>query len=271
MTETVRVLDGPTPIPVIEMVVPDFVEVFASLGRVQRRFPARTLRRLKEHVHELVLTTDPRSRLYAEPLELDDSLSNVDVVLGVGIQDRLLSHVGYRGLTRMDLLEDVLADDSAYPDPESIVRETLPALLHGRARAPVFRYLREAGLLTNRGALRSGVTVPEGVQHRIDVGQADYGPSESVSRRAHQIADAARHDMKTLLDGWNLSDVSCALGLLRPGSLDLALLRSYLLETDSHDSWWTKLVCYYDYLKFGNLEPQQRRHRRFEVRTAREP
>jgi hypothetical protein len=72
------------------------------LGQLQRGFPAKLLRQLKEQVYELVLEDEPKGRLHVLPLESDADLSNVEVVFGVGAIARLRS---YAGLRREDLVD----------------------------------------------------------------------------------------------------------------------------------------------------------------------
>src|SRR5207244_2862577 len=83
------VTDGYT-IPMLRARVPDYVELFEVLASVERRFPARILRLLKERVYELVRTNDPKGKLFVQDLEPDIDAAEVDVVLGVGAIEKQL-------------------------------------------------------------------------------------------------------------------------------------------------------------------------------------
>lgn len=68
----------------MSVAVPDFQDVFDVLRSMQRGFPAKLLRQLKEQLYELVLESKPKSRLHVLPLDSDADLSKLEVVFGVG-------------------------------------------------------------------------------------------------------------------------------------------------------------------------------------------
>lgn len=72
-------------IPVKTITVSSFIPVFDCLASLQRKFPARILRRLKEHVYELVHDNDPKDRLHVMDIDDDTDVSKVKVVYGVGL------------------------------------------------------------------------------------------------------------------------------------------------------------------------------------------
>ncbi len=267
LVETAMVVDQQLSVPIISVTVPDFLGVFASLSRTVRKFPARSLRRIKEYIHDLVLTTDLQGRLYAESIDVDVDVSKVDVVLGIGVQQHLIARLGYKALERDDLFKDVLADESQY-DSAAVVNDTLPRLLSGGGRTPVFRYLRSAGYLTADGNLRPNAVVPDAVGRRVRLGITDYGPPPSMAPRAHYVASQVGNDLKRLLAEYQPWDVSTAIGLLPPERIDLRVLRRYLL--DHQGDWHASLpraICYFDYLMYGNLA-LRRRPRRAAAATA---
>jgi hypothetical protein len=73
-------------IPVKTIVTNSFIPIFASLSNLERKFPARILRRLKEHVYELVLDNDPADRLHVMDIDDDSDISKIKVVYGVGLK-----------------------------------------------------------------------------------------------------------------------------------------------------------------------------------------
>jgi hypothetical protein len=73
-------------IPVKTVVTNSFAPVFDSISELPRKFPARLLRRLKEHVYELVHDNDPADRLYVVDIDDDTDTSKIKVVYGVGVR-----------------------------------------------------------------------------------------------------------------------------------------------------------------------------------------
>lgn len=51
-------------IPVITVKASSFHDIFSALGELKRKFPARLLRQLKEHVYDLVVSTETHEKLY---------------------------------------------------------------------------------------------------------------------------------------------------------------------------------------------------------------
>lgn len=252
MAETTVTVPGNLAVPVLAVTVPRFRELFQVLGLVERKFPARVLRRLKKHVHELVLANEPNGRLYVEDIDVDTDVSRVDVVLGVGARQQQLASRGYVAPTRHDLMDEVL-QPTLTSDPERIVHETMPQLLRTSARVPVFRYLREAGLLDARGRLVPGAEVDDRVVDRAGKTLLDVRPTDTT-RPQHQL-DSAGMDFGRVIREFSFSDVSIMLPLMPVERIDVEALRRYVESNRPSDltqrSAWAKLVWLYDYLRFG--------------------
>lgn len=242
-------------IPVITVAVPDFLTVFEGLTNLKRKFPARLLRQLKEHVYDLVLRSDRQERLYVEDIEADTDASGVDVVMGVGIKDQLAT-TGYVGLSRRDLLDDVLRDSSRFI-PSRVVHEALPSILRGSGFTPIYRYLRAEGFLDEEGRLRADVTFPSLTTRKVQ-GAKPFLPSKSYKKRGAKVVTATT-TLVSMIEGGSVEDVLNCAGFLPPSRIDLSVLRSFLVEhaslfesTRSTDtSQWAKLVCLYDWYRFG--------------------
>jgi hypothetical protein len=73
-------------IPVKVISSAQFTPIYEALCEVPRKFPARMLRRLKQHVYNLVQDNDPDNHLYVVDIDNDSDLSMLDVVFGVGMK-----------------------------------------------------------------------------------------------------------------------------------------------------------------------------------------
>lgn len=246
------------PVPVITIETASFGGIFRALGSIQRKFPARLLRQLKEHVYELVRTNHPGGRLYVHDIDADSDLSQVDVVFGVGMQQRL-SSVGYVGITRHDVLDDVLLDRSQW-DPAPMVYEALPGIIHRSPTSfiPIFRYLRGTGLLLPDGALRDDVDLDERLRARAEEGVSRIRPAVGTAQeqRLSRIRREAGGSLADLRAACSPADLAAAICLVPADELDLTQLLGLINDTrpQQPDTAWAKLVCLYDYLKFARVD-----------------
>lgn len=258
---------GTTVIPVRYATVPDYLGVFRVLGQLRRRFPARILRHLRKEVYELVRTSKPTTTVMVADLESDTDISEIDVVIGVGVQKRLgeserLTPKGLTGLQRRDLLDDVLYSTLDVADYLQIVQEVLPIVGPPRTHAPVFRYLRGAGFLADDGAVLESADIPKSVRAKARLGIGPLRNKGYLAERATKLW-AQYSDFKTLVDKARLTEALLVIPNLSPEDVDLALLKSFLIEhrdlldegkvTDA--TQWVKCVCFFDYLANRSLAP----------------
>lgn len=240
---------------VVRLQVQNFTQVFESLASLSRTFPAGLLRKLKEHVYTLVLTDDPKSRLAVSDIG-DVESSSVDVVFGVGMKQKL-GHTGYVGLTRMDLVADVLTGGTEF-DAEMVVQQALPRILRSPGNVPTFKYLRQAGYLTKAGLIRKGSTLDKKIlgmseKHR------EGNPSDAwhIERASARLADVASfRDLVAQGSGEALGYGTC----MDADLVDPDDLRAFLLGlSDEFKAGWygtqyVKLVCFLDWLENGRVE-----------------
>ncbi|WIB12572.1 SIR2 family protein [Curtobacterium sp. MCPF17_052] len=251
---------GSTVVPVRYATVPDYLTVFRVLSQLKRRFPARVLRHLREEVYELVRTSEPSATVMVADLESDTDISEIDVVIGVGVQKRLgesdrISGKGLIGLKRRDLLDDVLHSTLDPADYLEIVREVLPIVGPPRTHAPVFKYLRGAGFLTAEGNLHDDADVPKSVRAKARLGIGPLRNKGYFAERAARIR-AKHSDLAALITDARLTDTLLVIPNLEPDDVDIDVLRNFLVEhwdlldegkvTDA--TQWVKCVCFYDFL-----------------------
>lgn len=84
------VIDG-FAIPVKTVSTASFKPIFDCLAGLPRKFPARILRNLKEHVYELVHSNDPVGELFVKDIDDETDVSQVKIVYGVGLDIQLES------------------------------------------------------------------------------------------------------------------------------------------------------------------------------------
>ena len=141
-------------VPLMVIRTYSFQPVYEALATLRRKFPAATLRSLKDHVYTLVQTNDPTEKMHVLGIEEADVSSSVDVVFGVGIQSKL-GHTGYKAISSDEVYRDLIFGEGASWDPAQVVEHVLPRLL-SKTRTnlvPVYKYLRNAGQIDEAGNL----------------------------------------------------------------------------------------------------------------------
>lgn len=248
------IVAGDATIPVHILQVRDFASIFEALSHLERRFPARVLRQLKEHVYELVRDNDPKERLYVQDFDAD--LGEVDVVLGVGAISKIVRP--YKGLDRKDLLVDVVTGGGDL-DPVRILSEVLPTI-PVTTHVPFLKYLSEAGLLDAEGKPLPDAQIHPRVRARFEKIANGIGVVKSYERRASAAVAASptfnqlaktQAPVHTLLYAPALD-----LDKLKPEELRQFLVahRTDMFETEGEvfaATEWARSVCFYDWLRYG--------------------
>jgi len=241
-------------LPVVQLRVPDFVDVFTVLAQLRRAFPAKLLRRLKEQVYELVLTNDPHQRLVVADIDDATDDRDIDVVFGVGLHAKL-SQVGLVGLTRENLINDILGKRASYP-ARGIVEESLPQILPTSGFVPVHKYLRSIDALDDSGKVKKSAKIDSKVEKMAEKIRAGMPASADIKRKAPSVLS----DINSIRE---LEAAHGAKGVLNYGTclpekkVDPEELRTFLNENIDlrEDQWlntqYVKLVCYLDWIENG--------------------
>lgn len=261
---------GETPIPMKIATVSEFRELFAALGELHRGFPAKLLRQLKEQVYELVLEDNPKGRLHVAELGADNNLSEVEVVFGVGAISALRS---YTGLTREEVVEDVINEETGLI-PGRVVQEALPSILSHPGNVPIFKYLREAGLLDGEGDLLAEANVDKKIAAHVKSRSKRLALLKTYKKGA-QRAVKEHKTFEVLTQTCEPHVVLQYIPALAEKDIDPEELRRYLIKTEElyesepHRSQWIKMACLYDWLRYGRQsKPRARRGRRPRLKAA---
>lgn len=256
VTSHIMLVDGFV-IPVQQVVVPDFEDVFSALAALRRSFPANILRRLKEQVYDLVLTDDPHERLLVA--DIDDTTRDVDidVVFGVGMRDKL-GQQGYIGLDRWSLIDDIV-DDAGQFDAEAVIKQALPKILRSAGNVPVFKYLSGADMLTRSGEIKKSAKLPPRVISRVIKNQGGMPASKWHQQKSRTLLKgvAGIADLKAKYGAQGVLNYATC---MEPKKIDLDELIAFIRDHreyrtgDWESTQYVKLVCFYDWLKYGRTQ-----------------
>ena len=266
-------VDG-IPIPMKECKVGSYSQLFKTLGLIERKFPARILRRLKDHVYRLVKQNDSKARLFVRDIDGADEDEDIDVVFGVGViedvesidgvnerpdaeSNQLIADIGYSGLNRYSLFKDIVFENDNL-DPKKVVHELLPGIIKTKCYVPVFKYLRLGGFY-NEYEFINTTEIPEAVkQHASGTNFNTFSPSSYYSKKRGEVENI-KGGISGILEVYNNPEVALFLiPLLPEAHIDLSELQEFI---KSHYNFFDsvkpsvkaqigKLICLYDYLRY---------------------
>lgn len=231
-----------TSIDSYELVVPDFVDVFRALGVRERALPARVLRQLKGQIYELVKSNDPDGRL-VKVSDIDSPDSPLDIVFGVGAK---MTVKGMIGLSRWDVMDDVLGSPDRALPPDKVLSEVFAKSFTRTWYVPYWKYVRAAGFLDDGIDVGTDDRVPDRVRSYM---QRDF---RNLQRRHAENPTSFAEVQRTRGEEWVLANPWEVLDLTR----DADGLRDYLVEnralrSGGYATGYAKLVLLYDWLVYG--------------------
>lgn len=244
----------------------DFCEVYSAIEANKRKIPARILRYCKEQMYELVKSAEPESKLAVLDIDELDASDEVEFVVGVGVaknhveqqkeiaseEEKKLAESGYKGATVADLFADFLSEKSKF-DAGALLKLTFPTFIKSNTTfIPVFRYLRDAGIETKEALAGANLEAVEQVLAKIK----ERGYQVKSYRGAYEGKWKGKSTAE-IIAGVEPAKVGLFVPFQDPKDVDLNALQAFLQEHASNDfidpykSFFKKLACYYDFLRFG--------------------
>jgi hypothetical protein len=262
LTQTFHSVNG-NAIPIISVPVNTFEEVFRALSRLKPRIPAGVLRRVKEQVYDLVSTSESKGTLLVRDLNDDVDPSQVEIVIGVGVRQKLALQglVGWdRKQVMFETLEQSLAGNQEAM--ETVAREVLPQHLSGSTNCSIFYYLAGAKRLDSSGDISDKENLHARVVNRViaATGHLRFPPNfpkkYALLARRYESFEA----MTSELDYQTCLQVLQVIGLDKVDDEHLRVyLRRHYEETPDGKptTLWAKAVCIYDAVAFGPLRTSE--------------
>lgn len=251
-------------IPVKYIQTSSYREIFEVLSETRKRLPAHLFRMIKDELYELVLTDDPKGKLYVRDADrVENEIDSTEFVVGYGAismvkKSEYMADKGLIGLERLDLIREVIFENNKY-DWRHVVNNVLPKLCKGNARIPIFYFLNKAELLTSDGELIDGHNLPNKVLNKFKVEYSSFQTKSKGERRVKNIAESesgidsiySKYDFSLFLRAVPYID-KCIFN----NGLDslLNILKKHIDETlkTNLSSNMCKLVCLYDFVKNSN-------------------
>ena len=240
-TRTIQ-LEGAT-IDVFELVVHDFVEIFRTLGERERALPAHVLRHLQKQIYELVKSNDPEGRL-VQVSDIESGADQLDVVFGVGAK---MTVKGVVGLSRWDMVDDVLGTPDRGLPSEQVIKEAFATQFGATWYVPYWKHLRQGGFLDVNGTLLPDMTVPPKVRSYIRRETSNLNSRVLPEGPTFESVLAARGEDWVLENPWKLLDETSDAG----GLLDYLDVHRQLRQQSYKQTQYAKLAVAYDWLVYG--------------------
>lgn len=236
-------------LPIKLIITDSFEPIFETLSTLKRQIPIKILRKLKNSVVEFVKSNNPTSKVFVTDIDSINDDTLIEYAIGVGVATQLLSTQGYKSIETIDIIEDILNDNKNY-DAKLLVENTFPKIIKGNVFIPVYKYLKSEKLLTKSGALK--------VKNKFELRKntptcflppQHYLKKQTEIRRNHK-------DVNSIVNTFDMSHSLNYIPLLDLKTINLTQLLKFLrgcLKDDmtKKSSNFRKLVCLYDYLKYG--------------------
>lgn len=254
-----QILDGnividKLPLPIKHIKLNSFIPLFKILATLKQRLPIKVLRKCRNAVYELVKTKSPSKTILVGDLENIKDDDDVQFVIGVGVAN-LYSEQGYIGISNENIFEDIIHDNKGW-DAEIVIKDVLPKLFKGNIYLPLYKYLRQCGQLDDNGQLFQ--TAPYGAKVVTAIQQNNmkvyYPKGISYLRRHAEIRDTCS-GVNDIVEKHGNKHALFFIPFLKKDNINLDELLEFLKATYNDETKkqtdLKKIVCLYDYLKYG--------------------
>ena len=249
VSETILVVDG-SQLPVTSLVTDDFVGIYAALAQSKLKLPARVLRFCKEQLYELVSSKEPSEKLCLTNIDDIKERGDIEFVVGFGVVNAHMSERGYLGITAKDLFQYVIFD-SPHLEGRAILEQSMPDLDTGNNYLPVYRFLQDAAI--NEFNPQTNSTV-----RRLASAGRDSFKSNGYAKSAARETEG--RDFRWIVETLPPDKAAAFIPHLADDRIPLEGLKHFAVTHFEkafgvgYSTFYRKLFCLYDFLKFGGKE-----------------
>lgn len=245
-------VDG-SQIPIKVVTTNNFVPIYEAISETKRKIPVKYLRYFKEQFYTIIKENDPEKKLYALDYEKIEDIRDVEFVVGVGVISDIISLKGYSILTYEDLFSFYFYEEKYKND--SILEKTLPSLLSNTSYIPIYKFLRNEKITSKTEYENSKYNLERHLKNRLAVKPDKYKGGKSLSEQFNRYAKGKA--LEEIISEFSPEKALVYIPFIDWTSMDLQILEKFLkenfnlLNVTSQSANYKKLVCLYDYLKYG--------------------
>lgn len=249
-----NIIIGKLPLPIKHIKLNSFIPLYKVLASLRQRLPIKVLKKCKNALYELIKTNNPVKTILVGDLHNIKDDDDIQFVIGVGVAN-LYSEQGYIGISNDDIFEDIIHDNKDW-NSEIVIKDVLPKLFKGKIYLPLYKYLRQSGELDDNGQLFETASYGSKVISSIKDNNVKvyYPKGITYLRRKDEIRDTIT-SVNALIKKFGYKHALYFIPFLKKENIDLNELLVFLKENYNEETKKNtdlkKIVCFYDYLKYG--------------------
>lgn len=235
-------------VPVTRVETHDFNIVYSCINCYERSIPSYVLREYKKQFYNIVISEQPNKKIYLLPETKIEQLSEAQVVIGFGAISKFQSAIGYTGLQAIDILKDVLSEESDW-DPKLILSKSIPNIKSTNVFLPMYKYLTSVNIHSDQDYQNNQLGLTKPLRKGLDFATYKSFSDSDKNQTLQEVIDSALVPWKKI----------CLIPHLNIQQVELDLLNRFILQNfddfltkkNQHSTYMRKLICFYDWKKYG--------------------
>lgn len=242
-------------LPIKLITTDSFEPVFETLTCLKRHIPVKILRKIRNSVVEYVKNSKTTTKVYIKDIETINEDTEIEFAIGIGVVNQFISAQGYKAINALDIIEDVIIDSKKY-DSERLINNTFPTITKSNTFVPIFRYLRELGYLNKNAYLNNNGEIALKNKFKLKPNMPNcFFPPKNYMNKQPEIRRNYK-DVESIVNFFDRDHALLYIPLLNFKNIDNDQLLSFLRiclndEKINKSTSFRKLVCLFDYLKYG--------------------